>query len=373
MSPTTKRIIRVAVPLFSGVGVLLLLLFGPLKLSDTTGEGTVSLVSQAGAVLTVEDLAGQEIEVRQEWLGPNAKSPIVGDQVAWTRPGLFSLFGRLPWWCPVGVGLLTLLALLIQVVRLRVMLLASGLKCNSGICLKAHFVGLFYGNIIPAGQIGGDPIKAWILARTNELRLGSAMAAVVADRVMGLSVLAAMALGALAFGVADQRYGSLLWWVGGMVAVALLGAGLLVSKRARRAVGLGAVSARLTNWNRTASATEALRTLGRNRRLLLAGISLSVVAQGLLIAAAVLVGVALELSQVSLLDYLALVPPATVAASVPASAPGGWGIGEGAFVVLFGGIGVAAEAAFLLSAVPRLAIAVLSLAGLPAAFRLKRD
>ena len=77
--------------------------------------------------------------------------------------------------------------------------------------LRLGFVGYLF-NLAPVGVIGGDLLKAVLLARQFRARPAQAVATVVADRVVGLYmlfVLASLAMLATGFGAGDSR----LWGV----------------------------------------------------------------------------------------------------------------------------------------------------------------
>lgn len=285
------------------------------------------------------------------------------------KPGLISLVRQLPWWVPVGVIGLTLAALGLQVLRIAMLMSAMGFPPGWKLATRAYLVGLFYGNLIPAGQVGGDPVKAWILAKGSDSGFPLALAAVTVDRAAGLAVLAAIALVTMTLVVGDPRYAELVWLMGAFVAVALLGLLVLANGRVRRWTGASWLVLKLSReGGRREAFIDGLRRLGGARGALAGVALLSLASHCLLIAAAALVGAGIQGTGLSLGDYFALVPPASFISSVPGSTPGGWGIGEGAYVLLFGAVGVAAESAALISVLPRLAVTVISLAGLPWSF-----
>jgi uncharacterized protein (TIRG00374 family) len=225
---------------------------------------------------------------------------------------------------------------------------------------------LFYGNLIPAGQVGGDPVKAWMLAKGTGSGFPLALAAVTVDRAAGLAVLAAVALVTMTLVVGDPRYSDLVWLMGAFVGVAVLGVLVLVNAQVRRWTGASWMVMKLSReGSRREVFVGGLRQLGERRMALVGVTLLSLLSHCLLIGAAALVGAGIKGISLGMGDYFALVPPASFISSVPGSTPGGWGIGEGAYVLLFGAVGVAAESAALISVLPRLGITAISLLGLP--------
>jgi uncharacterized membrane protein YbhN (UPF0104 family) len=296
------------------------------------------------------------------------------DRVVDGKPedGLITLFGRLPAWTPVAVVVFTAGALALQAVRLRVLMQSVGHAPTFFACLRAHLIGLFYGNIIPAGQIGGDPIKAVVLAKSCGAPVSDGFAATLVDRVVGLAVLAGISLPALLARAGDARYRTLAMVVGGIAAALIVVAGLLLSRRARRASGASWVAARLPGSAKISAAGAVLARFGRSKKHLAQAVLLSLAAQLLLIGAAASVCYGLGVEEAGFTDFLIIVPPASVVTSLPFSAPGGWGVGETVYIEMFRPLGVAENAAFMFSAVPRLGLALLSLLGLPAAIAVLR-
>jgi hypothetical protein len=136
--------------------------------------------------------------------------------------------------------------------------------------------------------------------------------------------------------------------VGGVLAVGVL-----------RRRGLGRVlPSSLRPW--AAEVADVLRGYGRDREIQLRALLLGLVFQGLMIGAAWALGESLRLG----LDppvYAAIVPLVLIATLVPFSIAG-FGVREGAFVALFGEVGVTAADATLFSL---LSVAVIGIASLP--------
>ncbi|NLF25234.1 MAG: flippase-like domain-containing protein, partial [Deltaproteobacteria bacterium] len=85
-----------------------------------------------------------------------------------------------------------------------VLLQAAGVKCTLARTIKAVFIGM-YVNTFCFGTIGGDLVRS-LLVSGNSADKGISLASVVADRVMGLSVLAGIGiLSGLFFGSISEQ------------------------------------------------------------------------------------------------------------------------------------------------------------------------
>ena len=207
---------------------------------------------------------------------------------------------------PLAAALsLVLLMYLLVSVRWRLVALALGAALPAGAALRAVFVGLFGGQLLPT-TVGSDVVRGWAAAR----HLGSlprAAASIVADRLVGLVgvciLLAAVsaALGATALAIS----------------AALLAGFLLFLKVRSQPLPLGAA------------------------------LLLAVVIHVLHVFAAALSAAAYGVDASAAL-WFAVLPAAIIATAVPVSI-NGWGVREAVVVTLAGTHGVAAPDALLVS------------------------
>ena len=65
---------------------------------------------------------------------------------------------------------------------------ALGIDFSLRDALRIGFLGYLF-NLVPAGIVGGDVLKAWILAREKPGNRAKAFASVIVDRIVGLYVL----------------------------------------------------------------------------------------------------------------------------------------------------------------------------------------
>jgi uncharacterized protein (TIRG00374 family) len=210
--------------------------------------------------------------------------------------------------------------------------------------LRATFVSLFYGTILP-GQVAGDLVKAYRLGRQSA-RAGHAEAATVADRAA--AIFALFCLGAVAVMFASSIPGSLrLAMVGGALGLALCG--LLLASSAFHSLvvshGLlpGAGRSREFILHFAASLHECLR----NPRRLLGNFLLALAFHLLCICVQIYLGRALGIS-LTLPEWTVVHAGVTVLVLLPLSL-GGIGLREGGYTSLLALFGVVPSVALSLS------------------------
>src|SRR5689334_19813171 len=96
------------------------------------------------------------------------------------------------WWLLAAAQLLTFAMTTLSIVRWHILLLALGFDVRLVRTLRLGAVG-FALNFVSPGAIGGDFFKAIFLAHDHPERRTEAIATIVADRVIGLLTMLAMA------------------------------------------------------------------------------------------------------------------------------------------------------------------------------------
>jgi hypothetical protein len=92
-------------------------------------------------------------------------------------------------WDLLAAGFVTLLtAILITLIRWWYLVRALDIDLSLTNALRIGFVGYLL-NLAPAGIVGGDMVKAWMLAREKPGNSAKSLASVVVDRIVGLYVL----------------------------------------------------------------------------------------------------------------------------------------------------------------------------------------
>ncbi|HEX6978349.1 MAG TPA: lysylphosphatidylglycerol synthase transmembrane domain-containing protein [Alphaproteobacteria bacterium] len=219
--------------------------------------------------------------------------------------------------------------------------LDAELRCRA--IVRLTLIGQFFNQTLPSA-IGGDAVRAW-LATHEGLPLGKAVNGVLIDRVIALLVLITI-IGATLPLLADRVPDPAFYGAAAGIVVATA-AGLLVffavSDRA---------TAVLARWRATAPlarlAADLRRSLSDPVRtvpivMLSVAVHLGVITVGWLIARALSI-------DVTLIDCIVLIPPVVLLTTLPISIAG-WGVREGAMVVGFGFLGVAAPEALAMSVV----------------------
>ncbi|MBI2870623.1 MAG: flippase-like domain-containing protein [Candidatus Omnitrophica bacterium] len=248
---------------------------------------------------------------------------------------------------------------LMMCLRARMLLGAKGIPISFWEVVKLYWKCDFAGVFLP-GTVGGDALRMLGLARGyTETR--HAVTAVAMDRALGmLAFLVLGFVGVFLAGLAGLVPGNLTWVFAEAVGIAALavfyffrwgGMGLF-----RRAGGGPALVARLKSW------VAAFLEYGRHKRLLAKGLALSLVVQIMRVITTYMLSLGLGMD-VSLAYYLICVPVAFLAVLLPVSM-GGWGMQEGAYVVMLTAVGADAADAFTLSVLSSLITIAVSLPGL---------
>ncbi len=258
-----------------------------------------------------------------------------------------------PW--RAGLAVVVLLAVpAVSVPRWRAILACLGHVLPTAVIARALYIGAFFNQVLPS-SIGGDAWRIWFCTRAG-VPFGVATNSVLIERLVGL--LAVLLCFGVTFPLLMQRIGDapvrwLLWlMLGGCLAV-VVGLALL-ALTARRLDGVKLLRP-------LASLGLALSTVSRSSQvplLLFTGVLGQLVAIVGFFVASRSIGAPL-----SFLDCAVTVAPGLLVALIPVSL-GGWGVREGAFVVLLGFYGVAPEQGLIVSVLFGLALLVASLPGL---------
>ena len=268
--------------------------------------------------------------------------------------GSLEQIARLP-----AAAVLTAIGLLLAqtvVLSLRWAILARivGAPLTTGRAIAAGYVGLFFNQVLPT-SLGGDAIRAWECHRGGA-NLGASVRSVVLDRITGVVVLALSSVGA-ALIVGREVIGDAAWLAmlaaAGVVVFAV--AVISVADRVRLPAYL---RKRLAGALQIAADLRAVllipRALAPPAALSFASAATAAVAMLVLARG---IGVGAPGPQVFALCFpifLVMVVPISLA---------GWGLREGAAILLLGRIGVSAEDALATSVAFGLALAVSSLPG----------
>jgi uncharacterized membrane protein YbhN (UPF0104 family) len=232
--------------------------------------------------------------------------------------------------------------------RFSMLLAGAGMSLGWWALFRAYLVASFFNLALP-GAILGDVYRVWDVRR--EAGEGSrALGIVAVERLLGFSALGCLGLVAapfIPFAPEDRYFAAVLIGICALIAVV---AALALHPRANRGLrNLGAPIARISA--RAAgtfdNALRAVADLAESPRVLARAFGLSLVNQGLPVAAVYCLAIPL-VSSTAWYWFAIIVPFVTLVSLVPISI-GGTGVREYLYVTLFGAVGMPSEVALALS------------------------
>jgi uncharacterized protein (TIRG00374 family) len=291
----------------------------------------------------------------------------------WNIAALRNAFARLN---PLAVAasiLFFMLANLVIAARWSMLLRTQHIPIALNACVKVHFLGMFYNNIL-ISSVGGDLLRAWYITKHTHKRLEAAFSVVV-DRLVGLGSLILMAAGFyLLFPVpADgpelklsldsvllARMAHYQFHItAAVVLLAFIVLGLLLYPPTRRNLYLAWAAL----WTRAQRLWIGTRLYAAKPLTMLAAVGLTFIAQSLPVLGFWLIGQSMSLP-IPLKYYFVFFPISWVLGALPIS-PAGAGVLEGGIVFLFTRLpGVTAEDALVLAVCQRAMFLLGSLPGI---------
>ncbi len=274
-------------------------------------------------------------------------------RVDWAR---FGGLRGLDWTLAGPAVLLAGLAYPLQAWRWQVLLRAQGLALPARWVHGVFWIGQFYNSFLPGG-VAGDAVRFGYLWREHPDRKAAAAASLIADRLLGLGALFALATLALGLHLATTSGGTELQTLlaaSGAAFVLLLAAGW----SATRTRWWEPVSARLLGAERAAALHDAAVSLGTRHAALTVATVLSVAVWLVDFVSLWLLARSVGLAA-GPLGMTVAAAAAYVAAALPISI-GGHGVREGALVAVLGllGLGTGQAGLVALLAVAFWAVAV---------------
>jgi hypothetical protein len=243
---------------------------------------------------------------------------------------------------------LALLSFVLVALRWRLLARSLDLIVPVGVAVRAQFVAMFGGQVLPSA-IGIDVLRGWAVT-PHAGDVSRVVASLMADRLVALFAACLLALPSLGGLVGPPV---LAGWVGPSWVARLLGPAAVL------AAG-GALLAFTVGLRRLEGVAPRSRPIG-----LAIGMALGTHATAVMMA--VLAAAAYRVDS-SLILWFSVIPVSIIVSAIPVSL-NGWGVREGAIVVLAGPLGVPAPEALLVS----MTLGVLSmLASLPGAVVLLR-
>lgn len=237
---------------------------------------------------------------------------------------------------------------------------AQGDEVSFGYLAALFYIGLFFNNFLPT-NFGGDVVKAFKLSRVTG-RAAEAAGSVVIDRVT--STIALLTIAAVPALFQLRLLGTrMALIVLAMLLVAALIVVFFASERfARKVSGLSIFRFDPLGMRRhLRSFYYALHDFQRHKGTLAAVMLISLVYQGLQIITVYVLALSLGI-EVSLIYYFLFIPIVLAVGMLPVSL-NGLGVREGAWVLLFGQVGVPPAQAFTMSVLCFFVMTVVSLLG----------
>lgn len=244
----------------------------------------------------------------------------------------------------LSAALYVLVALLVAF-RWRALL---GYSLTARKLFSLHMIGNFFNLILPS-SVGGDAVKAYYLYRETK-QGGASFGSVFLDRSLGFFARLVLGLVSGIFAFSDLRAVGLHWVIPSLLLAFIVGSLLLFRLRIGR------------RFRAVVDLYEYLLLRLRDRRLMLKTFLLSLVIQALLITmvAAIARGIGQPLTFAELFVFVPIIMTIMI---IPLSFSG-FGVREGAFVLLFGLSGIPASVSVSLSFLWYLSMAFASLIGL---------
>lgn len=273
-------------------------------------------------------------------------------------------FSDHPWTMALAIGTHGLVFLFLGL-RWRLCAQASRLLLSTFLSLRLTLTSHFFSTCLP-GNGAGDLVKAWIFSRGYGA-FTPVLGTIVLDRAMGMAGLFAtwaVFLAAAMVGRPDSTKLFLPFLVVAILAAATILAAIVFSRRIltmldRSDLDDGTRRARVFRAIR--DTIEPIATGGTSRKLLVAGIGLSLANQACQIATAWLAGRILSIP-VDLVACGAVLPLVSLVNSIPLS-PGGLGLGESTGAAAMREFGLAPTAGGQIVLVVRIASVFWALVG----------
>ena len=265
-----------------------------------------------------------------------------------------AILGRLPLLAIAFACALLVLQTLVLAVRWWLVMAAIGVPLKYGKIMPLTYMGVFFNQVLPT-SFGGDAVRMWQAYRAG-VPTEAAVGSVLLERiggVIGLVVLTTLGV----------------WYMGGSIDNEPLRL-VLLATLPLTFLGVAVLASldRMPNgWRQLPVLAELTRLAVDSRRILLAPgtaiplLLLSILSHALAAGAVYAFAEGLRLD-LSLWDCLALFPAVILATMIPISFAG-WGIREGAMVMLFAFAGVNADTALALSLAFGMAFLAASLPG----------
>jgi uncharacterized protein (TIRG00374 family) len=221
--------------------------------------------------------------------------------------------------------------------RWLILLRAQGFESSVQRTLPLSFIGLFFNFAMPGG-VGGDVVKGYYLLREHPRQKFAAAVSIFMDRMVGFFVMIATAFLAVFFNWEKVSHSAELRSIA--VAVSILFLSFLVfffvsfSRTLRVSQASAFLFDRAPAGGKLKTIYDSIHSYRERPLSLVAAVSLSALAQLLMVGYIYVIGQAMAVAAVPLSVYFFLVPIGFVVQALPIS-PAGIGVGQAAFYFLF--------------------------------------
>lgn len=264
-----------------------------------------------------------------------------------------SILNAKPWLLAAGLAQMAIQPIL-GALRWKLILRSLGASLRFGPALRFVWIGTFFSQALP-GAVGGDAVRIWLYWKSGAGHRAAINSVIIERIIMVLGLLSLVT--ALQPGLAARNPSPMVGWLPAlMLSIGIGGtAALMLSDRLVK---------RFDRWLPFRAITHIaadLRMALLHPATFVAITAISILAYLNMAVTAWLIALALGLS-VTLIDCIVLIPLVLLISTIPVSV-GGWGLREGAMVVLMAGIGVSAPGALGLSVLFGIAGILVSLPG----------
>ncbi len=242
-------------------------------------------------------------------------------------------------WLAISIAIL-LISNVLQAWQWKLLLEAQNVRLSNKTILVTYFAGIFFNNFLPA-NIGGEILKIYDIGRKTGSKR-AVFAATFFDRLLGLQILAALAVGFSFFVIQIEELDLILLSVAGFFLLVMLGTFLMLNERSSQ--WLVDLAGRLSGGviSRQVQAVRDAILLYRDKIRLLRWLALlSLVIQSIRIITHYLVALSLGVTHISIFYFFIFIPILGVLMTLPISFSG-FGVREWAGMVLFASVNVSA-------------------------------
>jgi len=286
-------------------------------------------------------------------IDPDALNWTERARIVWTvgPQSLWEAFQKISFWWFVAAVLSAGIPFFLGVIRWRWILHVQGLNVRLSRLYSIAFIGMFF-NAFMLGSTGGDVIKAWYVAHETHHKKAEAVATVVVDRLIGLLVLFVITLVMMAIFYRRVFEDPKLIWF------SIITLAVVLSTVLATVIGLWRGFAdrfylrgwlkRMPRYDMLRRMVDAYRAYASHPTVLGKTVLISLGVHFFSMLSIVCVGYGLGVRSATLVDYYLYLPIINSVTAVPITISG-FGVREGMYVKMFGGVGVEGPVALVMS------------------------